>query len=330
MQLRWGIIGTGRICQDFCLALLTCDSKEHSIVAVGSRSKSQAEDFGREFQLDPQVQIYGSQDEVFQDANVDIVYIGTIEQVHRDLCIKALNHQKHVLCEKPLAMNTSEIEEIIAVAKKTKNFIMEGIWSRFFPIYNYLRDAVQRIGKVTFVECTFSVRNLNSVGIWSTLMAIGCYPIQAALIAFNHEEPESIRAVGHTKEHENQLSDRMVSIILLYKDNRMAVLTCLGEDIESVSSLKIYGTEGVVSIPSHFWSPTQIILPNGQIIEDPLPETMKKTNFEHSAGLRYEAMACREQILNENTEHPLMTLENSLQISRIIEECRRQILDSHR
>ena len=57
---------------------------------------------------------------------------------------------------------------------------------------------------------------------------------------------------------------------------------------------------------------------------------MKQTNFEHSAGLRYEAMACREQILNEKTEHPLMTLENSLQISRIIEECRRQILDSHK
>ena len=157
MQLRWGIVGTGRICQDFCLALLTCDPKEHSIVAVGSRSKSQAEDFSREFQLDAQVQIYGSQDEVFQDANVDIVYIGTIEQVHRNLCIKALNHQKHVLCEKPLAMNTSEIEEIIAAAKKTKNFIMEGIWSRFFPIYNYLRDAVQRIGKVNLFGFIFKL-----------------------------------------------------------------------------------------------------------------------------------------------------------------------------
>ncbi|UJR22042.1 hypothetical protein I4U23_025110 [Adineta vaga] len=326
MQLKWGIIGTGRICHDFCLALLTCDKKEHIIVAVGSRNKSQAENFVREFHLENQVQIYGSQDEVFQDVNVDIVYIGTIEQVHRDLCIKALNHQKHVLCEKPLAMNTGEIEEIINAAKKTKKFIMEAIWSRFFPIYFDLRNAIQQIGRVTYVECTFCVRNLNAFGIWSTLMAIGCYPIQAALIAFDHEEPEIIRATGHTKEHQNQLTDRMASITLLFKNNRMAVLTCITEDIESASSLKIYGTEGVVNIPSHFWAPTQIILPNGQIVEHSLPETMKKTNLEHSAGLCYEAIACREQILNEKTEHPLMTLEHSLQIARIIEESRRQIL----
>jgi hypothetical protein len=85
---------------------------------------------------------------------------------------------------------------------------------------------------------------------------------------------------------------------------------------------------GMVSIPSHFWSPTAIVLPNGQTIEHPLPETMKKTNFEHSAGLRYEAMACREQIIHGKTEHPWMTLEHSLQIARILEEARRQILSS--
>ena len=75
-------------------------------------------------------------------------------------------------------------------------------------------------------------------------MAIGCYPVQAALIAFNHEEPELIRATGHTKEHQGEITDAMVSITLLFKNNRMAVLNCLGENIESINSLKIHGTEG--------------------------------------------------------------------------------------
>jgi dihydrodiol dehydrogenase / D-xylose 1-dehydrogenase (NADP) len=152
MQLKWGIVGTGKISQDFCLALLTCDSQEHVIVAVGSRDKIQADKFVKEFNLGNQVHTYGSQDEVFQDADVDIVYIGTIEQVHRDLCIKALNHNKHVLCEKPLAMNVSEVQEIINTAKKTKKFMMEALWSRFFPIYNCLRDAVKQIGTVDFMN----------------------------------------------------------------------------------------------------------------------------------------------------------------------------------
>ncbi len=150
MQLKWGIVGTGRICQDFCLALLTCDAHDHAIVAVGSRDKEQAVKFVRDLNLGAQVHTYGSQDELFEDVNVDIVYIGTIDHVHRDLCIKALNHNKNVLCEKPLAINPAEVEEIINTAKKTKKFMMEAMWSRFFPIYNYIRDAVKHIGTVHF------------------------------------------------------------------------------------------------------------------------------------------------------------------------------------
>lgn len=148
MQLKWGFVGTGRICQDFCLALLTCDPQEHAIVAVGSRSREQSAKFVSEFSLGDHVRTYGSQEEVFQDSNVDIVYIGTIEQVHRDLCIKALQQEKHVLCEKPLALNEAEVLEMFEAAKKSKKFMMEAIWSRFFPVYDHLRDAVKQIGTV--------------------------------------------------------------------------------------------------------------------------------------------------------------------------------------
>jgi predicted dehydrogenase len=75
-------------------------------------------------------------------------------------------------------------------------------------------------------------------------MGIGCYPLQAALIAFNHEEPESITATGHTREFQGELTDIMASITLLFKNNRMAVLNCLGQDLAGISSLKIHGTEG--------------------------------------------------------------------------------------
>jgi predicted dehydrogenase len=75
-------------------------------------------------------------------------------------------------------------------------------------------------------------------------MAIGCYPLQAALIAFDHEEPESITATGHTREFQGEISDTMVGITLLFKNNRMAVLNCLGQDIGGIHSLKVHGTKG--------------------------------------------------------------------------------------
>ena len=159
-------------------------------------------------------------------------------------------------------------------------------------------------------------------------MAIGCYPVQAALIAFDHEEPQAIRAAGHTREFQGELTDTMASITLSFSNQRMAVLNCLGEDIEAISSLTIYGSKGVIRLPTHFWCPTAIHLPNGQTINSDLPKTIKATNYTHSQGLCYEAIACREQILNGKIEHPLMTHENSLQIARIIEQARKQILSS--
>lgn len=178
-------------------------------------------------------------------------------------------------------------------------------------------------------------------------MSIGCYPIQAALVAFDHEEPIEVRAVGHTKDNGGETSDSMSNITLIFKDNRMAVLNVLGQNIEAINSLSIYGTKGfsipaplpplirsfvlgVVRIPDYFWCPTQIILPNGERRQSPLPSTMRETNFEHSAGLRYEAIACREQILQGHTEHPFMTHEHSLQINRILQSARRQILEKER
>lgn len=76
-------------------------------------------------------------------------------------------------------------------------------------------------------------------------MGIGCYPIQAALIAFDHEEPESVVATGFTREYQGELTDTMATIVLLFKNNRMAVLNCLGEDMGAIHSLKVHGTEGM-------------------------------------------------------------------------------------
>lgn len=76
-------------------------------------------------------------------------------------------------------------------------------------------------------------------------MLIGCYPIQAALLAFNHEEPETVIAVGHTKEYQGKQNDTLVTLILKYSNGRQAILNSLGEDVEGINSLKIYGTKGI-------------------------------------------------------------------------------------
>jgi len=325
MQLKWAIIGTGNICRDFAIAMSTCDPAEHQIVAVGSRDENKAQKFAADFKIPKS---YGTYEAAMLDPNVDIVYIGTIEQIHRDLCLKAFQAKRHVLCEKPLGMNSREVEEINAAAKKSGKFFLEAMWSRFFPVYDDLREAVKNIGTVMFVDCTFCVPNFGDK-IWSILMSIGCYPLQAALLAFQHEQPEKVIASGHVRKLENgELSDSTANITLLFKNNRMAVLNIIGTDMDEINSLRIYGSKGTIEIPNYFWNASEIKLPTGEVIVKPLPVAEKPTYFARSVGLRYEAIACREYIMAGKTEHPFMTQEHSLMFAKIIEEARRQILES--
>ena len=89
----------------------------------------------------------------------DVVYIGTLHTVHLQLVKQAMEHGKHVLCEKPLAMNVKETKEIVEFARQKKLFLMEAIWTRFFPAYVKLREELEKgtIGEVYQVVATMGI-----------------------------------------------------------------------------------------------------------------------------------------------------------------------------
>ena len=120
--LQWGILGAGKISTDFCLAIQTLDKAKHKLKAVGARNAVRAGEFANNFNMD---RFYGSYEELVRDPEVSIVYIGTINTTHKDLTILALRNGKHVLCEKPAALNAIELEEILQAAKEAGLFFME-------------------------------------------------------------------------------------------------------------------------------------------------------------------------------------------------------------
>ena len=87
------------------------------------------------------------------------MYIGTLHTVHLALVKQAMEHGKHVLCEKPLAMNVKETKEIVEFARQKKLFLMEAIWTRFFPAYVKLREELEKgtIGEVYQVVATMGI-----------------------------------------------------------------------------------------------------------------------------------------------------------------------------
>jgi predicted dehydrogenase len=123
--LNWGIISAGNISHKFCGSLIQDSNsklKYHKLKAVGARNLDDAKKFAEKFNVH---KYYGSYDEVFEDSEVNCVYIGTLNNTHKELSLKAIQHGKNVLCEKSMAMNSKEQQEVLAKAKEKGVFFME-------------------------------------------------------------------------------------------------------------------------------------------------------------------------------------------------------------
>ena len=122
LVLRWGIVSAGFISQDFCTALKSLNSDKHVLSAVAARKLDDAEKFAQKYNIS---RYYDSYDKLFDDKEVNIVYIGSINTSHRELCLKAIAAGKHVLCEKPMSISCAEQEEVLTAAKENNVFFME-------------------------------------------------------------------------------------------------------------------------------------------------------------------------------------------------------------
>jgi predicted dehydrogenase len=126
--VRWGILGTGGIASTFAADLALTDSGV--AVAVGSRSQGSADRFADEFGIASR---HASYESLAADPDVEVIYVATPHPMHHDNAILALRAGKHVLVEKPCAMNAAKAREIVRVARERSLFAMEAMWTRFLP-----------------------------------------------------------------------------------------------------------------------------------------------------------------------------------------------------
>src|SRR5215212_7784317 len=127
-QLRWGILGTGRIAGVFAEGLRSVGDTE--LVAVGSRTAAAAQAFGQRFAV---ARCHASYAALANDPDVDVIYVATPHTLHKDNTLLCLAAGKPVLCEKPFAINAGEAAEMIAAARERGLFLMEAMWMRFLP-----------------------------------------------------------------------------------------------------------------------------------------------------------------------------------------------------
>lgn len=182
-MIKWGIVGAGNIAHSFSKDLALVDGGE--LTAVASRDIAKAKAFANEYGAH---YTYGSYEELFESDTVDVIYIATPHTSHAKWSIAAMKAGHHVLCEKPLGANKSQVLEIIKVAKENNVFLMEALWSRFNPTIKKVKELVAdgAIGDIGYLHADFafygldrdeSGRILNPELAGGSLLDIGIYPI---------------------------------------------------------------------------------------------------------------------------------------------------------
>ncbi|XP_048753467.1 trans-1,2-dihydrobenzene-1,2-diol dehydrogenase-like [Ostrea edulis] len=327
MVLRWGICGAGVISNDFVSALLAPPNNVHEVVCIGARCVNRAQSFADKFGIKS---AYGSYEEVANDPNVDVVYIGVIHISHVTLSKQMLKSGKHVLCEKPMGASLTQILEVQEVAREFGKFFMEGIWSRCFPVYRKIKEEVLsgKLGEIKHVQAQFC-KPINKVERVAKpelggggLHNLGIYPIQLATMIFNNQKPERITADG-------TLSDLGVDeascITLTYKNGGRAVLiysTMYGAGKNNKAT--IYGTNGIIELNENFWCPVEATLPSGKVSNE-LAVGPVSYNYSNSGGLRFEADCVKECIEAGKLECCEMSFADSQAVYHIIDEVVKQI-----
>ena len=154
-KIRWGIIGTGWVAKEFATGLTVLPEAE--LVATGSRTAESANQFADMFGVPHR---HASYEALVNDPHVDVVYVATPHNLHKENSLLGLQASKAVLCEKPFTINAAEAEAVIQFARATKLFLMEAMWTRFLPTMQQARAWIDegRIGEIRMVSASFSFR----------------------------------------------------------------------------------------------------------------------------------------------------------------------------
>jgi predicted dehydrogenase len=252
--LRWGILGTGNIARQFTRG--QSPGSRNVLSAVGSRGIHSAEQFAAAHGLP---RAHGSYEALVADPGVDAVYLSLPNSMHHEWTIRSLRAGKHVLCEKPIAANAAEAEEMFDVAEREGRVLVEAFMYRSHPLTRAVRDVVQsgQIGELKLIRTSFCFRTTKIAGnirfdaslAGGALMDVGCYCLNFARL-FAGAEPTTVHGVGRL--HESGV-DALASGVLQFPAGVAATFTC-GMTVQADNTASLCGSEGYVEIPVP-WKP---------------------------------------------------------------------------
>lgn len=312
--LRWGLLGTGWIARKFAQAVR--ETSTGVLTAAGSRQPATAEKFAAEFGIP---RAHGSYEALLADPEVDAVYLSTPHVLHAEWTIAAARAGKHILCEKPLAMNAAEAERMAAEAGRAGVFLMEAFMYRCHPSTARAVELVRSgvLGEVALIEASFGhrlpfdpeSRLFNRALGGGGILDLGCYPMSIARLLAG-AEPAGLTGTARLSPATGV--DLAATAAVKFENGVLGALSC-GMEVNQESFVRVYGTLGSFKIPHPWHGAVAIELS----IDGRAPETLAVGSDRSVYALEADAVA--EAIGAGWSESPCMTIADSIGNQRALD-----------
>lgn len=315
-NIKWGILAPGNIAGKFAKDLQLVSDGE--IVAVGSRSLERAEAFCEDY---PNAKAYGSYASFAADPDIDVVYIASPHTYHHQHTLLCLEAGKHVLVEKPFAMDKAEAEEMIILAKEKGLFLMEAFWTRFLPVTERILENITagKLGDLKYIQADFGFNaafnpdsrlyNMDLGG--GALLDVGVYPIFLANLLLG--KPDELKAMT-TKSPTG--SDTATSILMTWKSGATAVLSC-AVDTDTPTEALICGSSSLIRIHSR-WHESKSFEFRSHFSKPPEQITFD----DPGKGYKHEIKEVHQCLKFGMTESKKWSLKNTMDQIEILDEVR--------
>ena len=316
--IKWGIRGTGYIANRFADGM--AEAEGASLVAVCSRTLDSAKKFADRHRAK---QVFTDYRAFLAEADIDVLYLATPNDLHYEEIIQALEAGIPVLSEKPIVDNAWQLEAVRAKAAEKDLFWMEGMWTRFFPATQKLAEWLRegRIGEIVTVKADFSYpMDPDKDQPWKagisnhagSLRDVGIYSLALADLAF----PQLPNRLEYSVSLNGEVDDR-IQLFLDYGDGKVAFLSSAFTH-EGSSRAEIIGTKGQIFLGPEFWHPTSVTLvSNSKVLEeftDPYPAT----------GFQYEIEEVGHCLRQGLKESPYYDWQATERIAELIESTRKR------
>jgi predicted dehydrogenase len=308
-KVRWGVLGTANIALTKVIPAMQL-SEWCEIAAIASRDRAKAVAAAGKLNIP---KAYGSYDELLADTSIEVIYNPLPNHWHVPWTIKAAAAGKHVLCEKPIALNAEEARRLIEVRERSGVRIQEAFMVRTHPQWLETRRLVRsgRIGSVTAITGFFSyfnadpenIRNQLALG-GGALMDIGCYPINISRFIF---EAEPRRVLGVIERDPVSGTDTLTSAMLDFPRGH-ATFTC-STRLAPYQRMIFHGTEGRIEVLIPFNAPND--RPTQILVDDEVMEIPTCDQYEIQGSLFSQA-------IRENRAQPV-PLEDAIANMSVID-----------